>query len=183
MEHDHFITLLLQIFACLIDARRRQPEHRRRDERSFLYGMLHLELQHTGYRQGRVRKYFGRNRVQSRHVDDRWIHHNIARPDILRDIPGSDGRHHNLRHADWERSHSGRNDRCAAAAAEGEDSIEFTFRVQSRISFSMPFASTSVANDRSRLEAISRISAPASSLLPHSRHPGRTTARTPRYEW
>ena len=65
--------------------------------------------------------------VQSGHVRDARHHRDVLGAEVRGDVPGGQGRDHQLREAEGQGAHRGRADGRAAAATEGDDAVDPAF--------------------------------------------------------
>ena len=76
---------------------------------------------HAGDRMRRIGKHDARDAVEPGEIGHRIHHRDVAGPDIGSDVARSDGRDHELRHADGQRPHSRCHEGRAAGSAETDD--------------------------------------------------------------
>ena len=92
-----------------------------RPERRLAFGRQGRRLRHAGDRLRGVRQDDAGQPVEPGHVGDRRHHDDVGDVDVRRDVAGGERRHHDLRQAERQAPHAGRDDRRAAAAADADD--------------------------------------------------------------
>ena len=130
MDDDDFVAVLLQPRSRAFDARCRDAEHARRDDRSIdrIDGQ-HARSNHAGESLRRAREHRATDAVQPRDVRDGVHDQDVARSDEVRDLARRERADQHLRHADGQRAHRSGSDGRARAATEAEDAGETTVRV------------------------------------------------------
>ena len=104
VEHEHLVAELLEPLAGGGDARRRDPEHRRRDQRLALDGER-LSRCHACDRAGGVGDDARGHRVDAGDVDDRVHHRDVDGSHIGSCVSRGERRDHQLRDADRQCTH------------------------------------------------------------------------------
>ena len=128
VEDQGLVPEAVEDFARLVDGRRRQPEHRQRDDRLGLPAALRppplVLLGHAG-RCGRgVAEDLAGHAVDSRHVHHRVHHRDVGLPDVGRDVAAGHGRDEEFREADGKCPHRPGGHGRPARAAGGQNRVD-----------------------------------------------------------
>ena len=127
MEDEGLVACGIDDFACVIDALGGVAEHAGGDEREVFGGGWHFCLDHSADGSGSAGEDGACDAVETCDIGDAGDHGDVFFPDVVGGIAAGEGGDHDLGESEGEGAHGCGGDGCAAASAEGDDAVDFSF--------------------------------------------------------